>query len=76
MPTPVGESDPEDMTPEVELELAPVPPALALALGLVPDPEALAADLLREGPLESCGFRLAKSFFFLSISSRSLAISS
>ena len=41
MSTPVGESDPEDMTPEVELELAPLPPALALALGSVPDPEGL-----------------------------------
>ena len=43
MPTPVGESDPEDMTPEVELELAPLPPALALALGSVPNPDGLAA---------------------------------
>ena len=37
----------------------------------------LALDLfLDPGPLESDGFRLAKSFFFLSISSRSTAISS
>jgi hypothetical protein len=66
----------DDEFPGPVLTRPSIPESLTLLLRSEPDATADEATRFRVGPLLSTGFRLANSFFCLSISSRSLALSS